>query len=66
MKWICLALTLTCVAGCATAIPATDAVCDGSRAARAAHAAALADTPDASVLQTGARLIALIDAACDK
>jgi len=41
-----------------------DALCDGTRAARAAHAAALAETADEAALRTGAALIALIDAGC--
>lgn len=41
-----------------------DAVCDGTAAARTAHAAALAqDAGDLSVV-TGARLIRLLDAGC--
>ena len=40
------------------------AICDGSQAARKAHAAALVeDGGDASVV-TGARLIAMLDAGC--
>lgn len=54
-----------CAIGCAPAIHSSgNAVCDGTRAARADHAAALADTPDADVLKTGAALISLIDAGC--
>lgn len=41
-----------------------EAICSGTRAARADHAAALADTQDERVLMTGARLIGLIDAGC--
>jgi len=41
-----------------------DAICSGTRAARAAHAAALAETADEAALRTGAALIALIDAGC--
>lgn len=53
---------LLLVGGCLTA-DAT-AICDGTRGARAAHAAALAeDGGDLSVV-TGARLIGLIDAGC--
>ncbi len=51
------------VAGCVTA-PNQAAICDGSAAARTAHASALAaDGGDASVV-TGARLIRLLDAGC--
>ncbi|WP_283178639.1 hypothetical protein [Gemmobacter sp. 24YEA27] len=41
-----------------------EAICDGSRAARADHAAALAVSPDDRSVVSGARLIALIDAGC--
>jgi hypothetical protein len=41
-----------------------DALCGGTRAARAAHAAALADSPDDRAVVTGTRLIELIDAGC--
>lgn len=53
------------VSGCVTA-PRTsgDAICDGSRAARAAHAAALVASDDDRVVVTGARLIAVLDAGC--
>jgi len=56
-------LVIGSLIGCAR--PASDlAVCDGSAAARDAHTAALlADGGDQSVL-TGARLLALLDAAC--
>lgn len=54
------------VSGCVTATPNNaDAICDGTRQARADHAAALVrDGGDASVV-TGQALIARIDAACD-
>ena len=56
-------LTLMLLAsGCVSASP--DALCEGSRAALARHAAALAETPDDAVAITGADLVALIDAAC--
>lgn len=49
--------------GCVS-VASNSAVCDGTAAARTAHAAALAqDASDAAVV-TGARLIRLIDAAC--
>ena len=53
------------VAGCASG-PQTspEALCDGSRAARAEHAARLVDSDDAGLLLSGQRLIALIDAGC--
>ncbi len=56
-----------CVSGCVNATPTSlDAVCSGTRAARASHAAALADTQDERALMTGARLIGLLDAGCGK
>lgn len=61
-----MTIPMLCAIGCAPVIPGSlEAACDATRADRAAHAAALADTPDEAVLQTGARLIARIDAACD-
>ncbi|NPD15729.1 hypothetical protein HOY34_11000 [Xinfangfangia sp. D13-10-4-6] len=41
-----------------------DALCDGTRAARAEHAAALADSADDRAVVSGARLIRLLDAGC--
>ena len=41
-----------------------DAICDGTRALRTAHAAALAETEDERALETGAALIVAIDAGC--
>ena len=56
---------MTFSASCTPVIPTSDnALCDGTRAARAAHAAALAETADEAALRTGAALIALIDAGC--
>lgn len=65
-KWTTSLLVMTLpllAAGCERG--ASDrAICDGTAAARTAHAAALAkDGGDASVV-TGARLIQLIDAGC--
>jgi len=59
-------LTLTsCVTACVSATPGRhEALCDGTRAARADHAAALAASADDSAVVTGARLIRLIDAGC--
>lgn len=58
----CLMLTLP-VLGCATAANKA-AICDGTKAARTDHAAALAqDGGDLSVV-TGSHLIAMIDAGC--
>lgn len=42
----------------------TPAICTGSRAARADHAAALAETQDERVLMTGAALVDILDAGC--
>jgi hypothetical protein len=54
-------------ASCATVSPKPDdAICTGSRGARADHAAALAVSPDDRAVVTGARLIKLIDAGCAK
>ena len=63
-----MAMTLTLLAaGCVSGTKTSgEALCDGSRAARADHAAALADTQDERVLMTGARLIGLLDAGCAK
>lgn len=56
-------LTLTLpVSACVSVSP--NALCEGSRAALARHAAALAQTPDDAVALTGADLVSLIDAAC--
>lgn len=55
------------VSGCVSAIPTSgDALCGGTRGARADHAAALAASSDDRVVATGARLIRLIDAGCAK
>ena len=60
------AMTLTLLAaGCASGTQTSgDALCDGSRQARADHAASLADSADDRAVVSGARLIALIDAGC--
>ena len=42
----------------------SEALCDGTRTARANHAAALAVSPDDRAVVTGARLIALVDEGC--
>ena len=54
-----------CGSGCVSGASAP-AICDGTRAARADHAAALAVSPDDRAVVTGARLIRLIDAGCAK
>lgn len=54
------------VSGCVTATPnSADAICDGTRQARADHAAALVRDGGPLSLVTGQALIARIDAACD-
>lgn len=53
------------VSGCVSATPTSvDALCGGTRAARADLSAALADTQDERALMAGARLIRLVDAGC--
>ncbi len=53
------------VAGCANATrPGPEALCDGSRSARADHARALAEEAGDGAVLSGQRLIALIDAGC--
>ncbi len=68
MRFLLLTLLTPVVSGCANEIPKVDekppAICDGSRAARADHAKALAETEDEKVLLTGARLIDMLDAGC--
>jgi len=59
-----LAMTLlSFVSGCVSAVN-SNAICDGTAAARTKHAAALADDGGNKSVVTGARLIAVIDAAC--
>jgi hypothetical protein len=53
------------VTGCVSAIPTSgEALCGGTRAARADLASALAVSPDDAAVISGARLIELIDAGC--
>ncbi|WP_283177904.1 hypothetical protein [Gemmobacter sp. 24YEA27] len=64
LKFMAPILTLL-AAGCVSGTQTSDdAICDGSRAARADHAAVLAVSPDDRAVVSGARLIALIDAGC--
>lgn len=57
-------MTLTLLAaGCQSAV-SDKAICDGTKQARTAHAAALASGGDDAAVITGARLISLIDAGC--
>lgn len=65
MKRLCMLMLLLPVTGCAPApLTSGDAICTATRAARAGHAAALAETPDDRAAITGANLIEIIDAAC--
>ena len=52
------------VAGCMN-VASEAAICDGTAAARTAHAAALAQGGDDASVVTGAALIRLMDAGCD-
>lgn len=49
--------------GCAKGV-SDSAICDGTKASRSEHAAALADEGSDAVVLTGANLISQIDAAC--
>lgn len=51
------------VAGCQS-VPSANAVCDGTRQARANHAAALVADGGPRSLVTGQRLISQVDAGC--
>lgn len=61
MRLTLLMLTML-ASGCVNA--SHDAICAGTRDARADHAAALAVTADDRVAVTGAALVVQIDAAC--
>ena len=61
LLWVMI-LTLP-AAGCVSG-GSNEALCDGTRAARDDHAAALATAEPDSVVVTGARLIALVDEGC--
>ena len=63
MKELSLLMLLTLTSGCVSAAN-NAAVCDGSRAARTDHAAALVQDGGPRSLVTGAALIGLIDAGC--
>lgn len=59
-------IALATLCGCATQTPNEGAaICDATRQARADHAENLAETEDDAVAITGARLVVLIDAACE-
>lgn len=66
MRKLLLAMTLPfCVSGCVSGTPSSaDALCGGTRSARADLASALAVSPDDAAVVAGARLIGLIDAGC--
>lgn len=68
LRSLCLSLSLAFVSACTSETPAPvdrpDPVCDGTRAARAELAAALAETQDERALMAGAALIDLVDARC--
>ena len=53
----------TLLSGCATA-PSSNAICDGTKQSRTAHAAALVEDGGPRSLITGAALIQQIDAGC--
>lgn len=64
LKFMGLILMLP-AGSCVSGMPVGgDALCDGTRLARADHAAALAAEGSDRVVITGARLIQLIDAGC--
>lgn len=67
-RLLALSLLTVSVSACVSEAPPpvnlTPAICTGSRAARADHAAALAETQDERVLMTGAALIDVLDAGC--
>lgn len=59
-------ILLFCASSCAPVTPVSgDALCGGTRKARADHAEALAAEGSARAVITGARLIRLIDAGCN-
>jgi len=62
-KLLWVTILALCVSGCVSGA-SNEALCDGTRAARDDHAAALATAEPDSVVVTGARLIRLIDAGC--
>jgi hypothetical protein len=57
-------IPLFCAPGCMSVANET-AICDGSAAARTAHAAALAQDGGVMSITTGAHLIKVLDAGCD-
>lgn len=63
MRWMILALLMP-VSGCVS-VASQSAICNGTAAARTAHAAALAAGGDDASVVTGAELIGLLDAGCN-
>ena len=70
MRLLCMTLLMLPASGCGTETPrpvepqGPPAICDGSRAARAALAEVLAETQDERALMAGANLIDILDAGC--
>lgn len=65
LKVLALLLPTIFVSGCMTGTPGSlEALCAGTRAARADHAASLAVSPDDLAVTTGAALIEAVDAGC--
>lgn len=65
MLWGVAAMLMMLAAGCAPATRTSgDAICDGTRAARADLAQALAASADDQAVVAGARLIEQVDAGC--
>jgi hypothetical protein len=65
MRLICLLMLMTLASGCATALPTGgDALCDATRAQRAAVARDVAATSDDALAVSAAGLVVLIDAGC--
>ena len=64
LKFPTILMCCALLSACVRPTPSSLAICDGSRKARADHAAALAVSPDDRAVITGARLVALIDAGC--
>jgi hypothetical protein len=56
-------ILLSLVGGCVNTA-SDSAICDGTQAARKAHAAALAEDGSDGAVVTGARLLAMMRAAC--
>lgn len=63
MRALMICLMMLSLSGCVTG-PSGEAVCDGTRAMRAAHAGALVEDGGPRSRRTGAQLIAVMDAGC--